>query len=77
MAIPEVETPDFYRLIRRTRCQQRPVVRDVHGHDRQLVAVQGEEELQGVVVEYLYRAVQESHWGTRAKHAIHRSRITS
>lgn len=40
MAVPEVEAPDLDRLVRRGRGDELVVVRDVHPHDGQLVAIQ-------------------------------------
>ena len=62
MAVAEVQPPHLHRLVGRAGRQEGPVVRDIHGHDWQLVAVQGQEKLEGVVVEDLDRAVENGHF---------------
>lgn len=58
MAVTEVQAPNLEGLVRRAGRQQSPVVGDVHGHHRQLVAVQGQEKLERVIVKHLDGAVQ-------------------
>lgn len=61
VTVTKVQAPNFHGLVGRPRGQQRPVVGDVHGHHRELVAVKRQEKLERVVVEHLDGAVQESH----------------
>lgn len=67
VTVPEIQAPDLHRLIRRSRGEQRAVVGNIHGHYGQLVAVQREEELQGIVVEHLHRAIQDGDWKKQIK----------
>ena len=53
VAVAEVEAPYLEVLVGAARGDQRRVRGDVHGRDGKLVAVQREEELEGVGEEYL------------------------
>lgn len=58
VAVPKVQSPDLDVLVGRTTDQQGAVRGDVHAQHRQLVAVQGQEELEGVCEEELDGGVQ-------------------
>jgi len=57
MAVSKVQTPDFDSLVGAPGDAYLGVVADVAAHDGQLVAVEREEELEGIVVEELCCAV--------------------
>lgn len=62
MTVSEVQPPDLDGFVSRAGRQESAIVGDVHRHDRQLVAVDGQKKLEGVVVEHLHGAVQDCHW---------------
>lgn len=61
MAVAKVESPDLDVLVGRAGDEHGRVGGDVEGHHRQLVPVQGQEELERVRKEYLHRVVQQRH----------------
>ena len=61
VAVTEVQAPDLDGLVRAARHQDGAVVGDVDAHHGQLVAVQGQEELQAVLIVHAHGAVQQAH----------------
>ena len=61
VAVPKVQSPDLDVLVSRPTDQKGAVRGDVHTQHRQLVTVQGQEELEGVCEEELDGGVKQRH----------------
>ena len=60
VTVPKVQAPELDVAIRAAGGNQRGVAGYIHGHHGQLVAIEGEEELERVHKEDLHRGVQEA-----------------
>lgn len=68
MAVAKVEAPNLHVLVRGAGDEERVVRGDGHTQDGQLVTVQGQEELQGILEVHLMHTAGQR-WG--GEHRIH------